>query len=334
LSFSKIVLVLSVVVLTVLGLIFAFKKGDKKQETALPPPKIEEIALKIAEVKDVPKVDNTSTESASLLPEGNLIDKLFSLDSSKLPIVETVTYTSRVPWLKGRPAWISDYASHYETSKHFIARSLNRKADYFTQKVHPGDRFNVLKKELSFYLVVDLSRSKLWFYAVNDNKEKTLLKTYSVGLGRKDSSKTSGYLTPIGKFTLGKNITVYSPGVTGYFRNQKIEMIRVFGTRWIPFDQETEGCTESAKGLGIHGLPWIEDSKTQNLVEDRSLIGKYESDGCIRMNSEDVEEIYAITATKPTTIELVSEFHLAKLPGKNASETALKDDVVEGKNKN
>ena len=91
-------------------------------------------------------------------------------------------------------------------------------------------------------------------------------------------------------------------------------MIRVFGTRWIPFDQEIEGCTEMSKGFGLHGAPWVMDASGQ-LIEDLSKIGTYDSDGCIRFAAKDIEEIFAIIITKPTVVELVKNFHEAKLPG-------------------
>jgi hypothetical protein len=101
----------------------------------------------------------------------------------------------------------------------------------------------------------------------------------------------------------------------GLFHGQKTEMIRVFGSRWIPFEQEIEGCTESAKGYGIHGAPWIVNASTGALIENRDCIGKYESDGCIRLYGEDMEEIYAITITKPTFIHIGKHFKDIKLPG-------------------
>lgn len=240
--------------------------------------------------------------------EVDRIAQLFALDS-ELPIVETISFTSRVPWLKDRPAWIADYASHYQTSRHFIARSLNQKADYFTQKVHPGDRFNVLKegKDLRFHLVVDLSKSRMWFYYVLEGQEKGLLKTYRIGLGKKDPRKASGYLTPVGTYALGEKIAIYKPGVTGFFQDSKVEMIRVFGTRWLPFDKEVQGCSETAKGLGIHGVPWVSGSDG-SLIEDLSKLGMYDSDGCLRMASQDIEELFAIVITKPTTVEIVKEY--------------------------
>ena len=103
------------------------------------------------------KVDTItpSVETTSSLPEADRIEELFNKQDPRLPIVETIIYKSRVPWQKGRPAWLSDYASHYETSRHFIARSLNGSPDYLKQDLAEGNRFNVLRldKEINFYLL-------------------------------------------------------------------------------------------------------------------------------------------------------------------------------------
>lgn len=305
------------------GLLFASigYMGYRKKEKAYKPEItastiIQEIEIAPKSVRDQQPILETSSVPAETA-EVDRIPQLFTLDASKLPIVETISYTSRVPWLKGRPAWISDYATHYETSRHFIARSLNKKVDYFTQKVGPGDKFNIFKKDakIQFYLLIDLAKAKMRFYYIDlATNERTLLKTYKVGLGRADSQKKSGFLTPIGKYELGNRIAIYKPGTMGFFQDKKTEMIRIFGTRWIPFEKEIEGCTEPAKGLGIHGAPWIQDA-SGNLIEDRSKIGKYDSDGCIRLVQEDMEEIFAIIITKPATVELVRSFEDAKIPG-------------------
>lgn len=257
--------------------------------------------------------------SSEGLPYADRMTELFTPGDPRLPIVETITYKSRVPWLKGRPAWVSDYASHYETSRHFIARSLNGKQDYFKQDVAEGDRFNVLRSdiEIRFHLVIDVSRAKMWFYAHDVEADKRyLLKNYDVELGRLEPSKASGLLTPLGTYTLGSKIAIYKPSSTGFYQGEKTEMIKIFGTRWIPFEKEVANTTAPAKGLGIHGVQWLKDPKTTNLVEQRDSVKKYDSDGCIRLLTEDIEELYAIIITKPTTVELVSDFHEAKLPGK------------------
>ncbi|MBS0654779.1 MAG: L,D-transpeptidase, partial [Verrucomicrobia bacterium] len=37
-------------------------------------------------------------------------------------------------------------------------------------------------------------------------------------------------------------------------------------------------------------------------------LGKYESDGCIRMQTKDVEELFAIVSTRETIVEIVPAF--------------------------
>ncbi|HEU64194.1 MAG: hypothetical protein KR126chlam4_00394 [Candidatus Anoxychlamydiales bacterium] len=338
-STSKIVTIGAVALFGAIAALGFFKKNQKKTDVVFDTKnsKVQEIVIeeKIKPVIEEKKVEKTKVvkqeskkqikkavakevkDADENLPDANLIDRLFATDSSRLPIVDTVTYTSRAPWMQGRPAWIADYASHYSTTRHFIARSLNKKADYLTQKIAQGDRFNVLRddKNIKFHLVIDINRSKLWFYYFDvDTNERVLLKTYKVGLGRKESKRESGSLTPKGKYTLGSKVAIYKPNTMGYFQDNKIEMIKIFGTRWIPFDQEVENCTESAKGLGIHGAPWVETA-TGEFVEDRSKIGKLDSDGCIRLFAEDIEEIFSIVISRDTTIDLVEDFHDAKLPG-------------------
>ena len=244
--------------------------------------------------------------------------RLFTTGRKKLPIVETIRYKSRVPWLKGRPAWVTDYAAHYATSRHFIARSLNGKRDYYTQKVSSGDQFNILSpdKNLNFYLVVDLSRCKMWFYYHDlDANERFLLKTYKVGLGRFDSDSYSGLLTPKGRFLLGEKVATYKPGTRGYFQDEEVEMVQVFGTRWIPFSEELSGEGDNPRGYGFHGAPWIYDEGAENYSENIDTIGKYGSDGCIRLSQEDIEEVYSIVITKPTIVEIVADYKEAELPG-------------------
>lgn len=248
------------------------------------------------------------------LPTADRIAELFNIDGPKLPIVETVTYKSRAAWQKGRPAWLADYARYYQTSRHFIARSLNGKPDYFKQDLAENARFNVLRKDknVRFYLLVDLSRCKMWFYYDDlDAKERVLLKTYQVGVGRIDGSKASGFLSPIGKYTLGNKVAIYKPKMMGHHNGEPVEMIEIFGTRWIPFDVAVGKCTAPAKGLGIHGLPWTKTASGEK-AQDRSSLGKYQSDGCIRLASEDIEEIFSIIITKPAAIELVKDFHDVK----------------------
>jgi len=281
---------------------------------------VEEI-FNIEPLSNLPKNDEKQIPPEAL-PDANRIQQLFNIGEPKLPIVETITYKSNVHWLHGRPAWIADYSSHYKTSRHFIARSLNGCPNYEKQDVKNGDKFNVLnsKIDLEFYLVIDLLASRLWLYYVDkDADERVLLKSYPVGIGRPDPMRASGYLTPTGIYSLGEKIAVYRPKAKGFYQGEKIEMVQVFGSRWIPFGTEIAHCTEPAKGYGIHGLP-LKSNDSGKYEEDLASLGNYESDGCVRMATKDVEELFAIIITRPTTVELVKGFHNAHLPGKEKLE--------------
>lgn len=326
-SFPKILAVTTVILFSLIG-VLAFFKGEKKTLTTPPSPlatpievvpntekpvvvKKIEVAPKLVVERSPPLPPPVAQPALVDVPAVDRVQELFNRVEPRFPFVETITYKSRVPWLKGRPAWLSDYASHYTTSRHFIARSLNGKPDYFKQDIAEGDKFNVLRRDmnLQFHLLLDVSRCKMWLYCLDvDNNQKWLIKTYDVGLGRPDPSKTSGLLTPLGKYQLGNKIAIYKPKMQGIYNGQKVEMIRVFGTRWIPFEKEVADCTALAKGFGIHGVPWVVNSKGE-FVQDRSSIGKYESDGCVRLDTDDMEEIFAIVITKPTTVELVKNYH-------------------------
>lgn len=329
-SLGKILCLTAVLLFGGLGVAAFLKEGKQDtrqvaQEKVAPVEvSLEEVIVPMEVVKPVEappakKAEEPKKEKASIelevIPEADRMSELFSTKGSTLPFVETITYKSRVSWLKGRPAWLSDYASYYETSRHFIARSLNGKPDYFKQDIAEGAKFNVLKKDipLSFYLVVDASRCKMWFYGINGaDGTKTLIKTYTVGLGRPDSSKPSGLLTPLGKYSLGSRIAIYKPSVMGNHKGKKVEMITVFGTRWIPFEKEIAAATAPAKGLGIHGVPWNKKADGA-FKQERESLGKYESDGCIRMASEDIEELFSVIITKPSVVEIVSDFKQSEM---------------------
>ncbi len=344
-TFPKFLVIATALLFTTIGVLAFFKTGKTSpQVNAEPTPTAVSIPIslekevqvvqapvaKLAAVKEIAVAVAATNSKIDVIPPTEFVERsdrplpntdriyqLFNKGEPKLPFVETITYRSRVSWLKGRPAWLSDYASHYATSRHFIARSLNGKPDYLRQDIAEGDTFNVFRKDknINFHMLVDTSRCKLWLYAIDvDANKRYLLKSYAVGLGRPDGQKASGLLTPLGKFSLGSKVMSYQPKMEGHHNGQKVEMIRVFGSRWIPFEKEITGCTSPAKGFGVHGVPWT-PNKAGVLAENCSSLGKYEGDGCVRLATADIEELFAILLTKPTVIELVKDFFEAKLPG-------------------
>lgn len=240
----------------------------------------------------------------------DLTPLLFQVYGPHLPIVERIRYSSRVDWIKDRPAWVVDYAAHFGTSKHFISRSLTRKRNYTHDQIAEGEKFTVLnpQKDFEFALVVSLQEGKMRFYYFDLAKQRyVLLKHYLVYLGQIDPLSSSGSKTPLGKYLLGSRIASYRPGLFDYYKGSKVEMISVFGSRWIPFQEELARCSADAKGYGIHGVPW-KAKGDGTWYEDDEQLGKYQSDGCIRMCSEDVEELFSIIITRRATIEIVKDF--------------------------
>lgn len=307
---AKRILLSSLLLFSVIFGIFQYKKRlNSANETA----QIEQIESK----KEISsnRLQVRALEDLEGLPLTDRIDELFA-GNSKLPIVETVRYTSRAKWLPGKSAWLSDYAAHFNTSKHFIARSANGKASYLSSLLRQGDQFNVYsdKRPIEYHVVVDLSRCRAWlFYHDKTTSKDVLLKTYLVGLGKLDEHKKSGSLTPIGVYQLGDKIATYKPQKMDHYKGRVVEMIRLFGTRWIPFDKEIANCSDGANRYGLHGCPW--EVSNDILDENRSNLGKYTTDGCIHFAQEDIEEIYAIVVTKPTYVHVVKDFHEANLPG-------------------
>lgn len=126
----------------------------------------------------------------------------------------------------------------------------------------PGQKLKITKAVFS--IQIDKSENKLWLYADGE-----LLKIYPVATGRANS-------TPIGTFTIEnklENPTWYTTGAVIPPDSPK----NMLGTRWLGF---------SLQSYGIHGTILPE------------TIGTQDSNGCIRMLNEDVEELYTIVPVK------------------------------------
>lgn len=246
-------------------------------------------------------------------PEG--LSSLFTKGTS-CPIVETISYKSHVPWKRQRAAWLIDYSNYYQTPLDFIYRSLTGNPDATPAKIYDGVQFNAYRRGLDFrfHLVVSLSSCRIrLYYVIPKERRVVFLKTYPVCLGRKDASHQSGCLTPLGMYQLGTKVAVFRPRLMGMYKGRKVELIQVFGTHWIPFERELESCSEPAKGFGIHGTPMCRKGQRGELEEDNSSIGRFESDGCIRLMGKDMKELFSVISTRTTFIEIVQSFQQSKL---------------------
>lgn len=257
------------------------------------------------------------SEDGELPQDIDCIDALFQ--PSPFPLTDSVIYSPSVPWLKNQKANLHDYSQFYKTSSHFISRSLHGRGKYLLETIFPGDRFNVLRidKSLEFHLILDLSRLKVWAYGFDATENKRyFLKTYYVAAGKLDAKSPSGCLTPLGTFLLSDQFLMIKEGAIGEWKKEDWEMITLFGVRWLPLVKEISGCTGPAKGIGLHGIPWRLDPKTGKLVEYNDCIGMYDSLGCIRFLTEDIEELCSILTSRTSYIHIVKDFIEARLPGK------------------
>jgi hypothetical protein len=335
-SLPKLFLTVSVALFVIIGTLALIKRsGSEKNPSPPSPPMKEDVDLSLltprAKTQQVQAASQqTELPSPSLAsvqpiderpvviehdaePEG--LSMLFSKGSG-CPIVETIAYKSHVSWKHHRPAWLIDYANYYKTPLDFIYRSLNGSANGGSSPVSEGMQFNVFRKNLDFrfHIVVSLSSCRIrLYYVIPQERRVVFLKSYQVCVGRKDSSRSSGHLTPVGMYELGSRVAVFRPRMMGMYKGKQVELMQVFGSHWIPFEKEIEGCSEPAKGYGIHGTPMGRPSQESELEEDNSSIGHCESDGCIRLAGKDMRELFSVISTRQTFVEIVQSFQQSKL---------------------
>lgn len=261
---------------------------------------------------DVQKVTSVIIEHDD---EPEALSQLF-VKGTGCPIVETVRYSSRVSWKPKKQAWLVDYANYYKTPVDFIVHYITGRSGGEAPPIKEGQQFTVLRNDRSFYfhVIVSFASMKMRLYYVMPQENKAVfLKSYPVCLGRKDPSKSSGSLTPFGVFLLGQRVACFKPKMMGTHKGHRVELVQVFGTRWIPFEKEVFSCTEPAKGFGIHGAPFVREGSESSPVEDSSSISTWASDGCIRLKQRDIEELFSVISTRTSYVEIIPDFRESSL---------------------
>jgi hypothetical protein len=124
-AIPKVILVGTLSLFAVIGTVGTVKKiffSPKKPSVvaAVAPAKeikrvVTPVATSAAPVKkaEPPKAAPAAQPAPKEVKRVDRIGQLFTTGPTKLPIVETITYSSQVPWLKGRPAWVGDYAQPF-----------------------------------------------------------------------------------------------------------------------------------------------------------------------------------------------------------------------------
>ncbi|WP_019241374.1 MULTISPECIES: L,D-transpeptidase [Bacillus] len=137
------------------------------------------------------------------------------------------------------------------------------------------------------FLIVNKANNKLAY--IKDGK---VVEIFNVATGR------SNELTPEGLFTIV--VKAKNP----YYRKKNIpggDPRNPLGSRWLGFDANgTDGRT-----FGVHGTnePWS--------------IGKYISNGCIRMKNSDVERLYEQVPLKTKILVTLSSKSFAQIAKEN-----------------
>lgn len=145
-------------------------------------------------------------------------------------------------------------AKKFNTTAELIMQSNNLKDD----KILPGQKIKVWTAP--FTIVIDKSQNLLFLKSGEE-----IIKTYLVSTGKDNS-------TPIGTFKIInklKDPTWFKAGTVVPAGSPE----NILGTRWLGFDMP---------GYGIHG------------TTDPQNLGKQVTQGCVRMNNSEVEELFIV----------------------------------------
>ncbi len=267
------------IILAIVGLVFVMRSGGHKANSSSPAPasaaKVD-IEARLASIQE--KMASGDYLAARDMCK-DLLDQVSSQEDIEVieDLLQQINFkivTNPVP-VEGKTV---EYEVKPGDTLYGIAKKFHTTIDFIKLRNHltsdlikPGQRLSIYTGK--FYIVVDKSQNMLMLYADGD-----LIKTYKVSTGKDN-------LTPVGEFkivTKLKNPTFFSNGKAippGDPNN-------ILGTRWLGFDYGNGS-------YGIHG------------TTSPDTIGSYETNGCVRMKNEEVEELYALVpvGTKVKVVE-------------------------------
>lgn len=146
-----------------------------------------------------------------------------------------------------------------------------------------------------YHLIVNKRLNAMWVF-----RDGKLVKTYRVATGRDHgpqptwSDYKTNFTTPVGIFKL--TTFVENPSYTSLTDGHSFaggDPKNPLGTRWMGFP--VLGGNDTGGIYAIHG------------TSEPEKIGTWASDGCIRMRTEQVEELYAMLKGKDVTLQIVAE---------------------------
>lgn len=208
-------------------------------------------------------------EIDQLIAERKIIDahkrlsKIYWSQPDMYPVIKSrIEETARMIYFSPQPHFMTPYEIAPGDQLRKVATQYKISWEYLAKlnqidpkKIRPGQKLKVIKGPFSAY--VDLSDFTLTIHA-----HGYFVKRYVIGTGKDHS-------TPTGKFQVKDKLvdpTYYGPD--GVIAND--DPTNPLGERWI----------DIGDSYGIHG------------TIDPASIGKAESKGCVRMQNEDVAEVY------------------------------------------
>lgn len=183
-----------------------------------------------------------------------LVDKMITVTPQKVP-----GYTSYIVQ-SGDSLW-KVAKSKFKTPIGFVKWINQKKKD----SLRPREELKIILGKIK----IEVSKSKFFLVAYLDGEQKLYLRGYKIGLGKHEK-------TPLGRFvieTKKEKPDWWQPGGKVPFGDPRNPL----GTRWMGFKN-----TPGLSGYGIHG------------TSQPNSIGKNQSNGCVRMLNENVEELFPI----------------------------------------
>ena len=165
-------------------------------------------------------------------------------------------------------------ADSFDISWQLVAR-INGLAD--PRKMRSGMSLKVIKGPFNAVVTKHAFTMDLYVGGTPGQPGSMFVKSYSVGLGRDDSTPTGTWMVG----TKALNPIYYSPRGEGVIPADDPK--NPLGHRWISLNG-MDGKAVGQQSYGIHG------------TIDPDSIGKQASMGCIRMHNEDVEVVFDLLA--------------------------------------
>ena len=149
------------------------------------------------------------------------------------------------------------------------------------ENIRVGQKLKVVKGP--FHAIIYLSRLKMDLYL-----QQTYIKTYEIGIGRKDHD------TPTGMWMVARNGKMIKPDWTDPDTGRSYtakDPDYPLGERWIALEG-VSGDAKGRTGFAIHG------------TNDPDSIGTRSSRGCIRMFNTDVVEVYKLLEPGKSQVQI------------------------------